>query len=682
MRCQAGRPDMSRPDPKRVLRFRQVHLDFHTAPAIGNVGGKFDRKQWQETLKAGHVNVVNCFAKCHHGWSYHETKAGKRHPHLKIELLREQIAGAREIGVEVQIYVSVGLDNAVSAEHPEWREVDVNGEFTGWAKKPTDAGFHKMCLFGPYLDYVCDQIREVARLFSDGAGFWLDIINQGECCCKWCREGMAKAGLDPARPGDRLAHARAALLRYFREATGACRSVDPAMPVFHNSGHVRRGDREVLEYFSHLELESLPTGGWGYDHFPMSAKYCKNLGFDILGMTGKFHTSWGEFGGFKHPNALKYECAAMLAVGAKCSVGDQLHPEGVMDASTYRLIGEAYAEVEKKEPWCDGVEPVADAGFLSVASLDPLAASHSNEPPSDTGATRMLLEGHVLFDVLDREMDFSRYRVLILPDLVAVDAALKEKIDGFLAAGGRLLLTGESGLAADGSGSVFDTGATYHGISEFTPDYVLPVRELRAGWVDSPLVMYEKSLRMKAADGVSLGDVYDPYFNRTWEHFCSHQHAPARPEPSGFTCGVRKGNVMHLAHPVFKLYAKSGAVACRDYALAALRALLGPPKVEVSLPSTGRATLMWQPEKNRHVLHLLNAVPVKRGAGIEVIEDIAPAVMTRVTLRLGVPVKRATLEPGGVEVPLERDGDAVRVTVERFTGHQMVVLETQEGVRS
>ena len=39
-----------------------------------------------------------------------------------------------------------------------------------------------------------------------------------------------------------------------------------------------------LPFFSHLELESLPTGGWGYDHFPLSAKYVAGLGLDYLGM--------------------------------------------------------------------------------------------------------------------------------------------------------------------------------------------------------------------------------------------------------------------------------------------------------------------------------------------------------------------------------------------------------------
>ena len=28
------------------LRFRQIHLDFHTSPYINGVGEKFDKKVW------------------------------------------------------------------------------------------------------------------------------------------------------------------------------------------------------------------------------------------------------------------------------------------------------------------------------------------------------------------------------------------------------------------------------------------------------------------------------------------------------------------------------------------------------------------------------------------------------------------------------------------------------------
>ena len=82
-------------------------------------------------------------------------------------------------------------------------------------------------------------------------------------------------------------------------------------------------------------------------------------------MTGKFHGSWGEFGGFKHPNALRFEVALAAANGAKCSVGDQLSPSGEMDMVTYDLIGSAYSELEGKEEWLDNVESVADIAIIS-----------------------------------------------------------------------------------------------------------------------------------------------------------------------------------------------------------------------------------------------------------------------------------------------------------------------------
>ena len=50
-----------------------------------------------------------------------------------------------------------------------------------------------------------------------------------------------------------------------------------------------KGRRDLATANTHLELESLPTGGWGYDHFPLSARYVQGLGMEFLGMTGKFH---------------------------------------------------------------------------------------------------------------------------------------------------------------------------------------------------------------------------------------------------------------------------------------------------------------------------------------------------------------------------------------------------------
>jgi len=655
------------------LRFRQVHLDFHTSEHLPDIGSAFDKKAWQAALRAGHVNSITCFSKCHHGWTYHPTQMGRLHPNLKFDLLRAQFEACKEIDVNVPIYLSAGIDNVAGLAHPEWREMTIDGRYFGWAVKANEPGFSMMCFNTPYLDYLCAQIREAVTLFPTCDGIFLDIISHHQCCCRWCRETMDRAGLDLEKEGDRKIHSEMALDRYFKATTAAARCIRPDMPVFHNSGHIAPGKRSILKYFSHLELESLPTGGWGYDHFPLSAKYCRNLDRDILGVTGKFHTTWGEFGGFKHPNALRYECAAMLAYGSKCSVGDQLHPLGRMDESTYSLIGAAFAEVEAKERWCDDVANVADIAVLSKSSRNPDAV---RDDAADTGACRVLLEGHFMFDIIDAENDFTRYRLLILPDEIVITPELKVKLDAYLAGGGKLFLTGKSGWLENGTDFAWPLGARREVESPFQPDFMLPRADLRPDYCASPFVAYQPSQRIRVTTGESLGEVYDPYFNRTYKHFCSHQHAPPRPDASGFSLGGRQGALCYLAHPIFSMYRTSGAVVLKDFLVKVLRLHLGEPTVRVSLPSTGRTTLMRQAKDNRYVLHLLYGNTIQRGSGeLFVIEDLLPLTQVEVSVRVPESIRRVTLEPQGREIPFTVQDGKIALTVERLECHQMVVLQ-------
>ena len=681
-----------------AMRFRQVHLDFHTGPEIPDVGSRFDKAAFQDALRLGHVDSITLFSKCHHGWSYHPTQTGAMHPALSFDLLRAQIGAAKEIGVATPVYLSAGFDERLARLHPEWLCRDENGAPFGFGKTPAAApGYHMLCFRSPYLGVLCDQIREVCRLFPEADGIFLDIVDARQCHCEWCRRFMEGRGLDYSSEADVASAAEDTLRLYCGLATAAARELRHDMPVFHNSGNVGPAFRRkgLLQFFSHLELESLPTGGWGYDHFPLGAKYVATLGLDYLGMTGKFHRSWGEFGGFKHPNALRAECAAMLAFGAKCSVGDQLHPSGEMDRATYAAVGAAYAEVEAKEPWCRGVRNVADVGVLQVCGMPDSQADRPT--PSDTGAGRALLEGHVLFDMLDSDSDFSRYRLLVLPDAIRCKGALLAKLRAYVAAGGKLLLSGTSGLDENRTRFLFDVGADTDGLSPFSPDYALPREGLRAPFASSPVVMHGcegipgggASQRLKVTDGESLGDVFDPYFNRAWNHFCSHQHTPNRPEASGFACGVRKGGVAYLAHPVFALYAREGAAAVREYVLRVLRDLLGDPSAAVGgLPSTGRMTLLDQPGERRSVLHLVYAPTAKRGGigapDVEVVEDLPALHGVSVEIRRGVPsghggalapARRARLVPDGKALPLmPLSGGGVRIALPPFSCHAMVEL--------
>lgn len=668
------------------LRYRQVHLDFHTSPNIPGIGEAFDASQWVQTLKQGHVDSITLFATCHHGYSYFNTQVGERHPNLKFDLLRKQFDATKGANINAPIYLTAGVNNWAADNRPEWREVNVDGAYMGWSSKPTMAGFRKMCFNTPYLDLLCEQINEVVHKFPNCDGIFLDIIQQGPCCCRWCMKSMAAAGFDPMLENDRLKHSKIVLLNYYKATTAAAKIDNANMPVFHNSGHIAKGQTDILQYFSHLELESLPTGGWGYDHFPMSARYTAQLPYDVLGMTGKFHTTWGEFGGYKHPNALRYECAAMVAHGTKCSIGDQLHPSGKLDESTYGLIGAAYAEVEKKEPYCNNAVNVADIGLISSAAIHQ-GRAHDSSP--DTGAGRVLLEGHFLFNVLDADMDFMPYKLIILPDNITVNDTLKKKIDHYLAQGGKLLITGDSGLNEERTASLFDIGATLHGPSEFEPDYVLPIKKFQPEFCASPLVMYRRANRLKVTTGQSLGDVYDPYFNRSYKHFCSHQHTPPKIEASGFHMGVQHGNITYLAHPVFTLYTGYGSVAYRHIITSVINNILRDTKtLSTNLPSMARVTLTYQPKQNRHVLHLLYANTIQRGgkinnAGgttrntqpIEIIEELIPLNDVTVELRNLNTAESASAPLSASAVTTTLKPKSLSINLNRLKMHEIIVIE-------
>jgi hypothetical protein len=135
-----------------------------------------------------------------------------------------------------------------------------------------------------------------------------------------------------------------------------------------------------------------------------------------------------------------------------------------------------------------------------------------------------------------------------------------------------------------------------------------------------PQVMYERSHRIRATTGESLGQIFDPFFNRTWEHFCSHQHTPNHAEPSGFDCGVRHGNILYFAHPVFRHYRTYGAVANREFIARSIRSFLGESvSLSTNLPSTARVALTSQQEEKRHVLHVLYAPAIHRGGNIQLL---------------------------------------------------------------
>ena len=649
------------------MKFRQINLDFHTSEKLEGIGSKFDKKKFQEALKMGHVDSVNLFAKCHHGWVYYESEVSEMHPHLKFDLLSAQIEAAKEIGIETPIYISVGSDEKTAREHPEWRVHRIDWD-EDYFKLPM---YHRLCLNTPYLDYVIAQIKEVVKKFNPD-GIFLDIVSVVPCACDTCIRDMFRAGLDPSKMYDVIVHNEGVFKNYLKRIKETIDEIKPGLRVYHNGGHIRQGRSDLFMENSHFELESLPTGGWGWDHFPNSARYVANMGREYLGMTGKFHTTWGEFGGFKHPNALRYEVALNAALGAKCSIGDQLAPEGDLDMATYKLIGEAYADIEKKEEWLDDVQLVSDIAYFSMEA----ANNYIGKPnlgntltDTDIGATRALTEEHFQFDVIDKESNFNKYKLIILADGITLIPEIIEKLKKYVAQGGKILASGKS--CVENGEFIFDFGAKYIGESDNKPSYIRP---LENNPYDTDYVMYTALQNVEVTDGKEYAKAVNSFFNRTREHFTSHQHAPSSRKPSGTGVVVGQDGA-YIAWDIFADYAVNGEIIARRVIGDTIRKVIGDEiLIKTGLGSMGIVTLLNQQKKNRHILHLLYGVPTKRGEKIEAIEDIYPIYNVNVSVKLDN-VKKVYLAPQMTEIPFEKKDGRVSVCVEKVDCHQMVVFE-------
>ena len=647
-----------------MLRKRQVHLDFHTNGTLP-VGKNFSKEQFQNALKAGHVDSITVFSKCHHGWSYHPTEANEIHPCLDFDLLGAQLEACREINVNAPVYISAGYDEKDWVRHPEWRfrrsldEADCR-------EYEEEVHFHSLCFNTAYLDVLCAQIEEVMVKYNP-CGIFLDIVGPRTCFCDKCVADMKALGVNMESEEELVEFAQKVFTKYLEATNAAVRKHSDTATVFHNRGHVFPGDKRYIYANTHLELESLPTAGWGYDHFPLTVSYARSLGdMDCLGMTGKFHQGWGEFGGYKHPNALIYETALSVASGAGCSIGDQMHPLSELNPATYSLIGKAYSLIEEKEPWLNGAVNVADIAVMCVE-----AATGIRETKADIGANRMLLENHCLYNFVDAQADLSKYKLLILPETEGFSDEIIEKVKAFAANGGKVIAAGDS-IVRDGRFRI-DFGAKFIGKNELNPTYFVPAFETVNG--STEYLMRCAFNKFEVREGEVVARMQNPYFNRTAEHFCSHMHAPNNPDES-FAGAVINGNVAYIGWDIFSAYANYGHLCFKElFAYVVRRLMGGETTVFVKIPDRAVMTYTRQEEEKRNILHLLYAHTTVRGRNTEVIEDTVPLYDVECSVRCASEPSAVKLVPTGEELDFAFDGARVSFRVPKVDIHQMISVE-------
>ncbi|KAF1304940.1 alpha-amylase family protein [Candidatus Enterococcus willemsii] len=604
------------------LSYRQVHLDFHTPVLPFKLGKNFNKETFQKTLKDAHVNSVTLTGRCHHGHIYYQTKLPARHPQMEGDFLMEQVDACHEIGINAPIYLTVGWDAFSADKHPDWLERKPDGSMYGFQDYgQLSPGWKTLCFNTPYLNYLKTQIIDTMEHFGSKLdGLFFDIVWQDECCCNYCIEKMVSRNLDPENTDERQLFAKMTEKYLKDEIYKTVHTLNPECPIFFNEGNILPSIQSNLEEYSHLEIESLPSGEWGYQHFPTVVRYAKNLGKEYVGMTGKFHKVWADFGSYKNSAALEYETFLALAHGAKCSIGDQMYPDGTLQPATYNLIGSVYKEVEKLEQYNENTRALTE---IAIVHPGVIMDSDTKVDFSLAGAVNMLKEAHCQFDIVDLQMDWNKYSIVVLPDKIIMNDEIKLKIASYLEnTNGKILATYQSGL--DEKKQFLPAWeVTYFGENVYNPTYGQYCSFLEKQLPKGEIVLHGQGLLVKSAQSHVLGAEYCPMYQRNYQHYYSHFQAPVS-EASGYVVSSQSERVIYFSHPLFEMYKVHGVQQYKQMILAALKEMLGHMFIETNVPTTGEIILNHKCDKQELVLNILHYIPQRKAIELDTIEDVIP----------------------------------------------------------
>jgi hypothetical protein len=198
--------------------------------------------------------------------------------------------------------------------------------------------------------------------------------------------------------------------------------------------------------------------------------------------------------------------------------------------------------------------------------------------------------------------------------------------------------------------------------------------------------MYGVGEAITAEGAEVLAEIGPSYFNRSYKHFSSHQHAPDDPQAAPLGAAVTlKGGIGYIAYPIFQMYHAMGQPLYKYLVRGLIDRLLPSRAIVTDLPSSGRATLTQQAAQQRHILHLLYGAPQVRGKAVptgegstrvmEMIEDIPTLGPVTASVRLPRTPARVYDALTGEDVPFTNGGDRVEVRLPSLRIHAALVFE-------
>lgn len=651
-------------NPKYALFY-----DNHTMPACPDVGENFDVEAFTDRIKKCGVDYLTFHARCNLGMAYYDTKIGIKHPSLKYDLFGKLAASCKLKGIALTAYLNGGISSAEGVLHRDWTTLYFDGReyreprLTPWVRT--------MCYNTAYHDHLIEMVKEVAKNYPV-SGFFIDCLVGNPCVCPVCVKEMKERGIDYTDIDEVTRFAEFSALRLSQDIAKAAKAINPSYLLYFNG----LSFEENAELGAYLECEHLPTAHGGYEVLPVLAAYMRTLtDLPVLNMNGRFYR-WGDFGGLRPEAAIKSELFYGLANGMRPNVGGHFHPRGDPENAVLDRLEKIYKELQIFEPWFDNAKNISE-----IAVVYPKDNRNIRRQARSDGqlksAVRMLCELKQQFDVVTDFSDWSKYKVLIIPDDIIFDEKIASLVKAHIAAGKAIISSGSSGLNAEKTRFALEKewGIRFKKECDYDPAYFKVGKNFNHNLPDMPLSEYSSGIESEPLPGTNVeAYLIKPYYNRGWDgEYAFYYNPPDKiTEIPALTIN---GKVAHFSHRIFSGYYQQAPVELRRVFENVLVSLLPDPLLKTeNLPSFGRAFVTEQP--GRRMVHILSYVPELRGGSTEMIEEPIELHNVKISLRSDkITPKKVYLAPDRKSLAFKIVDGYVNVTIPVSKGYSLVVYE-------
>jgi len=586
------------------------------------------------------------------------------------------------------------------AVHPEWFQRTADGEARyAWTMPLT-------CLNGPYWqEHNLALVGEIMGRYKVD-GFYYSAYRHSHCLCSACREAFYRAtglALPEREDWDDATWQALVRWRYDQVTTQTARLRD----------HIRQRDpRAILAVAFRLSADdprSLREAGW------LGPQLAKSVDLITMEACDDLERSSARYGhrageqarmartfGPNQPTCVMLNYADSAANRRSAQPAARL-VHGIMQVAAHGgqpcvVVSGALEQDDRK-----GLAAVKDAyGLLrdhaaiyedlhSPARVALLYSQttmdrYGRHDPARRclaeyrGFYEMLSEGHVQFDVLHdialAQMDLSRYDVLLLPNVAALDQEQLTCIDGYARDGGRVIASYETSLydrqgTALASFALQCLGRRLLERREGHGSYLRRLnKELLPGLSLTDLVPLDGDILSTAATADSTSVVQDltfvPFAGNNIAEYAYWQDETTIP---GLTVSpFGRGGAALLPWEIGRLYYAHGVPECRQVLLDLL-ARWTEPLVRTNAPGSVEVTLYYpRGEPGRALVHLLNST----GWQSKPLSEVIPLWQLDIWIR--GEYEAAKDLASGKEIAVRKEGGGTWLAVERLDGFVAIEL--------